>query len=153
MRKLLILAIIILFLSIPNSAALTLKDFEGEFICACGCYKTLLNCDCKVAQEMQGQIVEMIDSGMGKEEIISKFQFEYGEEVLANPPKEGFFTSLWIYPLLVLFSGLIILYIVIRRRDTTWYNDPDEVINEGDEVINENIDLDPDLDEIHNQSR
>jgi cytochrome c-type biogenesis protein CcmH len=140
MKRLFVLSIIMVLIS--NAKALTPEDFGEEFICVCGCYKVLSNCDCEVAEKMRSQIKEMIDSGMQKEEIISKFQLLYGNEVLANPPKKGFFTSLWIYPILVISGGLVVVYILIRRRNAKWYYDPDDVINE-----------DIDLDEIYDRSR
>lgn len=145
MKKLMIFFIAVMLT--PSVSALTLEDFEGDFICACGCYKILEDCDCGLSSKMQNQIKQMISSGMGKKEITSSLQLEFGEEVLANPPKEGFFTSLWIYPLIVLGSGLAVVGILIKRRDSSWYGDPDD-------VINEEIDLEEiDLDEIHYQSR
>jgi|Deesub1362A_J573_1020465.scaffolds.fasta_scaffold00106_7 cytochrome c-type biogenesis protein CcmH len=132
----------ILVVLIPNTMALNIEDVEEDLICACGCYRILLNCDCEVAENMRKSIKDMIDAGMEKEDIISRLQLLYGNEVLATPPKKGFFTSLWIYPFLIISGGLAAVYILIKRRNAEWYYDPDEVINE-----------DIDLDEIYDRSR
>jgi cytochrome c-type biogenesis protein CcmH len=133
--------VFILAILITNAAALTLQDIEGDIICSCGCYKLLKNCDCEVAERMREQIKDMIGSGMKREEIISKLQLLYGEEILATPPKEGFFASLWMYPVIVASAGIIAVYFILKRRNSKWFYDPDEVINEDVEF--EEL-LDPD---------
>jgi|Deesub1362B_J571_1020462.scaffolds.fasta_scaffold00077_50 cytochrome c-type biogenesis protein CcmH len=141
MKKLVVLILIFLIiLNVEIALATSLKDVESDVICPCGCYRVLSNCDCEVAEEARGQIGKMVDSGMEKKEIISRLQLLYGKEILANPPKEGFFMSLWIYPAIITVCGIVIVYLLIRRRNSKWYYDPDEVINEEidlDEIYEE----------------
>ena len=140
-KKLAVLILIsLIILNIGTALATSLKDVESDVICPCGCYRVLSNCDCEVAEEVRGQIKKMIDSGLEKKEIISKLQLLYGKEILANPPKEGFFMSLWIYPAIITICGMAIVYFLVRRRNSKWYYDPDE-------TINEEIDLDESYEE------
>jgi cytochrome c-type biogenesis protein CcmH len=128
----------ILLLPVSGLTGLTVSEFEEDIICACGCYKLLSNCDCGVAEEMRERIEKMIAGGIeekervSKKEIISKLQEIYGEEILATPPKEGIFAGLWIYPVLVISAGIVVVGLLLKRRDARWYGDPDENINEYD---------------------
>ncbi len=131
MKKLVILILIsLIILDINIALATSLKDIESDVICPCGCYRVLSNCDCEAAEKARDQIKKMVDSGMEKKEVISKLQLLYGKEILANPPREGFFMSLWIYPAIITVCGMVVLYLLIKRRNSKWYYDPDEVINE-----------------------
>ncbi len=125
-------ALIILYSIISGSSALSLNDIQGDVICTCGCGKILENCDCGTAESMREEINSMILSGKNRQEIIKELQSMYGREVLANPPKEGVFIGLWYYPVFVVLIGAIIVYAILKRRDTEWYGDPDETINQDE---------------------
>jgi len=84
---------------------------------------------------MRGEIAQMISMGYSKDRIIKELQNMYGKEILANPPKEGFFLSLWMYPVAGVGAGLVVIYALSRRRNTKWFVDPDEVLNMGEEDL------------------
>jgi cytochrome c-type biogenesis protein CcmH/NrfF len=106
------------------SPPLTRDKVSAELICQCGCGMTLLNCnhiDCPSGIPMREIIDEKIIAGISKEEIIQDFIDEYGEAVLAAPPKSGFNLYAWITPILALILGLIIVLFLLvkwsqRRR-------------------------------------
>ncbi len=124
---------IIFFISIiGNAYAVTLNDIQTDVMCTCGCAKVLENCDCGTAERMRSEIKGMISQGMTKDEIIRELQNMYGKEVLVNPPKEGVFLGLWYYPAFAIGLGVAIIYVLLKKRNATWYADPDEVINEDE---------------------
>ena len=45
-----------------------------------------------------------------KEEIKNHFVAKFGVEILANPPKKGFDTLVWLAPLVFGFFGIVFLY-------------------------------------------
>ncbi|WP_290596252.1 MULTISPECIES: cytochrome c-type biogenesis protein [unclassified Archaeoglobus] len=131
MRAKIILTLLLLTL---KASGLTLQDVEGDIICTCGCGKLLKNCDCGAAEKMREEISAMIEEGKNREEIVSALQQVYGKEVLATPPKEGFFLSLWIYPAIVLIAGSVIVYMILQKKSSEWFGDPDENVNIEEEV-------------------
>jgi cytochrome c-type biogenesis protein CcmH len=52
----------------------------------------------------------MVIQGMSDEEIKEHFVQKYGIEILANPPKKGFDTLVWLAPLFFGFFGIVFLY-------------------------------------------
>ena len=129
---------------LPAVSAVTVEEIEKDVICACGCGKILENCNCGSAQTMRSEIAQMISMGYSRDMIIKELQNMYGKEILANPPKEGFFLSLWMYPVVGIGAGLVVIYILSKRRNARWFVDPDEVLNmEEDE-----FDLEKDEDEF-----
>ncbi len=125
--------ILFTILTIP-AIAVGIEDVEKDVMCVCGCGKVLENCDCGVAENMRSEIYQMIERGMSKNEIIKELQATYGKEVLVNPPKEGVFLGLWYYPVFIIFIGLIILSILLKRKSEKFYADPDETINDDYEL-------------------
>ena len=55
-------------------------------------------------QSQAGPALEM------KEEIKDHFVNKFGFEILANPPKKGFDTLVWLAPLVFGFLGIVLLY-------------------------------------------
>jgi cytochrome c-type biogenesis protein CcmH len=131
LSSLLLTYLLSVFISVD---AVSVIDLEGDVVCSCGCYKLLKNCDCYTAEQMRDKIAEMVQRGLDRGKIISSLQDIYGKEVLATPPKEGLFTGLWMYPIVVLSMGSIVVYLVLRRRNSEWYGDPDENINEFEDI-------------------
>ncbi|WP_202320641.1 cytochrome c-type biogenesis protein [Archaeoglobus neptunius] len=127
-------AVLFLFFAIPTVYATALEDLEGDLFCACGCGKLLRNCDCEVSYRMRDEIKSMLSSGASRDEVISALQEKYGRNIIATPPKEGFFLGLWYYPGIVVVAGLIIVYALLNRRKTSWLGDPDDTINYEEEM-------------------
>lgn len=62
------------------------------------------------ALEMKEEIKKMVIQGMSDKEIKDHFVNKFGIEILANPPKKGFDTLVWLAPLVFGFLGIILLY-------------------------------------------
>ena len=65
----------------------------------------------EVAREL---IRQKLQQGQSKEDIIKYFVEVYGEQVLASPPKKGFYLTAWTLPLLVIMYSGLIVYLIIR---------------------------------------
>ncbi|TET46087.1 hypothetical protein E3J59_03375, partial [Candidatus Aerophobetes bacterium] len=50
-----------------------------------------------------------------KDQIIGYFVAQYGEKILAAPPKKGFNLTAWITPFVVIALGAGIVYLVITK--------------------------------------
>ena len=62
------------------------------------------------ALEMKEEIKKMVIQGMSDKEIKNHFVAKFGVEILANPPKKGFDTLVWLAPLVFGFFGIVFLY-------------------------------------------
>lgn len=118
---------------VGSNSSLSVNDVAGDLSCTCGCAMILSVCrmspPCEPADRMRSQIQLMIDEGKSKEQIINAMLQIYGEEILANPPKTGFNLTLWLYPIVGVTVGSLIVYAISKKRKSAeWYADPDEVL-------------------------
>ncbi|MFQ5987635.1 MAG: cytochrome c-type biogenesis protein CcmH [Dehalococcoidia bacterium] len=109
-----------LFFATPVAAQEpTVGDISKELVCQCGCNMVLSNCthaECAWRDAMTASIEEQLAQGKSRGEIIQLFVQQYGEEVLAAPPKSGFNLIAWFTPFVALAAGGVIVYFLLR----TW---------------------------------
>lgn len=103
MRRLLATALL-LALAGPTPAAAseqrpTLADLEDEVVCPVCTPETLEQSNSAVADRMRAFIRQRIAAGDTKSEIKEKLVAQFGEQVLAAPPKSGFNVLAWALPL------------------------------------------------------
>jgi cytochrome c-type biogenesis protein CcmH len=116
----------------------TLNELEHEVMCPT-CHELLAFSDAPVADRIRAFITRRIEAGDTKSEIKHRLVSEFGEAVLAAPPKHGFDLLAWLLPLLGLAgSGTVIL--VLARRWTRQAREPSKPIQADDGAL-----LDPKL--------
>jgi cytochrome c-type biogenesis protein CcmH len=104
MRRLLVLAVLVLAVvgagcGGEDDETPTLAELEKRYICPT-CQTTLELSNAPVAERMRAFIRERIAAGDSRSEIDEALVADFGEEVLAAPPKEGFNLLAWVLPLL-----------------------------------------------------
>ena len=100
MRLLLVLAAA-LALSAPALASEshpTLTELEGEVMCPT-CHTTLDMSNSPIATRMESFIQRRIAAGDTKSQIKAKLVANFGEGILAAPPKHGFGLLAWLLPI------------------------------------------------------
>lgn len=93
-----------------------LKAIANDFICNCGCNENLKDCEsetCNTSANLKEIIVTMLDEGTPKADITSFLRTNYGDELLAAPPKEGFNWMAYVTPFIVVIGGTIGLTVVL----------------------------------------
>jgi cytochrome c-type biogenesis protein CcmH len=74
------------------------------------------------AQDIKDFIQVRVAKGQSEDQILSALEAEFGREVLATPPKEGFDLVAWLVPILLVLAGLCAIPFVTRswarRRQT-----------------------------------
>jgi cytochrome c-type biogenesis protein CcmH len=92
----------------------TLPDVEDEVMCVeCG---TALNVSSSPVADQERQFIrDRIADGMTKAQVKAALVEEYGEDVLATPPSEGFNVSNWLVPILVAVFALGGVLLLWRR--------------------------------------
>ncbi len=118
-KTLLVIIAVLSIMLLPVSAmAATVDDIAKEFICQCGCNMVLLNCshaECAPRETMLASIKQKVDQGQTQEQIIQSFVLQYGEQVLASPPKKGFNLTAWITPFVAILAGAAVIGVALRR--------------------------------------
>ncbi len=92
----------------------TLADLANEVICPT-CHTTIDQSSSPIALRMKAFIRERIAAGDTKSEIKDKLVAQFGESVLAAPPKSGFNLLAWLLPFAGAGVGAAVLAILARR--------------------------------------
>jgi cytochrome c-type biogenesis protein CcmH len=92
----------------------TLSDIEDEVVCPT-CRTTLDMSNAPVAERMRVFIRARIAAGDSKAEIKARLVDEFGEGVLAAPPKRGFDLLAWVLPLAGIAGAAVVVGIAARR--------------------------------------
>lgn len=102
-----------LLLAPASALGLTVSDVSKELRCVtCGTPLDVSNAP--AAQRMKALIQLRIDQGWEKQRILDEFVGEFGRQVLATPPKEGFDLVAWLLPALAVAAGLTAVPFVAR---------------------------------------
>jgi cytochrome c-type biogenesis protein CcmH len=114
--KALVYGLAVLAFAAPAVAAdrPTLADLEDEVVCPT-CNTTLDQSDSPIARRMEAFISRRIAAGDSKAEIKEQLVAEFGEGVLAAPPKRGFNLLAWVLPLAGLGLGAAVLAVAVWR--------------------------------------
>ena len=122
MTRVLVLVLALSFVglavAVPSAVASeerpTLEELERELTCPT-CKQSLALSNAPVADRMRAFIRERIAAGDTKSEIKTKLVAEFGEGVLAAPPKRGFNLVAWALPIGGLALGALVLTLLARR--------------------------------------
>lgn len=97
------------------------KYYTPEFRAVAKRIKSLDSCtslyDCAtgpLARSAKDDIVEMLEKGMSKEEILDYFVETYGEEILIEPKKEGFNIAAYAVPVVIMIGATGLVVVAIR---------------------------------------
>lgn len=143
LKRTLLLVVSALVLASPALASEqnpTLAELENEVNCPT-CHTLLALSSSPIAERMRVFIRERIAAGDTKSEIKAKLVGQFGEEVLAAPPKKGFNLLAWILP----FVGLVAAGAVIGVLAWRWTRSSRRKAAPGDPSLNGHRRLDPEL--------
>ena len=116
--RLLVALVLLLGLTAAAEPKTTLPDVEDEVMCV-ECRTALNVSSAPVADQERAFIRARIAEGMTKEEIKAALVEEYGPDVLAEPPGDGFDLAAWLVPgALVALAGLGVALLAGRWRRT-----------------------------------
>ena len=86
----------------------TLNELENEVMCPV-CGTTLAQSDSAAAKQIERQIQTWIREGWTKTQIKNVLVQQYGESILASPPKHGFNLLAWLLPIVGLLGAAAVL--------------------------------------------
>ena len=128
-RSLLVLGALLVLLAAAcggeDDSAPTLSELEKRYICPT-CHTTLELSNAPVADRMRAIIRERIAAGDSVSEIDAVLIDNFGEEVLASPPKKGFNLLVWVLPLAAMAIAVAAVAVALRRWSRTRPEDAPE---------------------------
>ena len=78
--------------------------------------QTIADSNADLAVDLRNQVREMLRQGRSEREIIDYMTTRYGDFVLYRPPVRGATLLLWFGPVVFMVGGLVVLWLVLRRR-------------------------------------
>lgn len=74
------------------------------------------SCPTEACEQWRGLIRQKLSEGWTEEEIIAYFAAQYGDQVLAEPPRRGLHWLIYVLPLLVIIFGAVFLIRFFNHR-------------------------------------
>jgi len=105
---LLVVALVLAPAALASESHPTLNELENEVMCPV-CGTTLSQSDSPAAQRIKQNVRAAIARGDTKSEIEAQLVRNYGEQILASPPKHGFNLLAWVLPLVGIAVGAVLL--------------------------------------------
>ena len=91
------------------------REIEDNLICQDGCGMILSACENQTAEYMRKIIVDRLEKGQTKDEIMGYFVSIYGDKVLASPPAEGFNITAWVTPFVAILGGGLAVFFFLDK--------------------------------------
>jgi cytochrome c-type biogenesis protein CcmH len=92
------------------------KDLTLELRCLVCQNQNLADSDAPLAQQLRGEIFDMLEEGKTNQEITGFMVDRYGDFVLYKPPMQANTIALWAMPVVVLLIGAIGVFFTVRNR-------------------------------------
>ena len=92
------------------------KDLTLELRCLVCQNQNLADSDAPLAQQLRGEIFDMLQDGKSDQEITGFMVDRYGDFVLYSPPIQGNTFALWALPVVLLLIGATGIFFTVRNR-------------------------------------
>jgi cytochrome c-type biogenesis protein CcmH len=126
--RLLTLALAALLLAAPAAASEshpTQGELESELMCPICAGETLAQSDTAPAQRIKAYIASRIADGATKSQIKDELVTQWGQRILAAPPRHGFNLLAWVLPLVGIVGGAGIMGLLAWRWTRVREPEPD----------------------------
>jgi cytochrome c-type biogenesis protein CcmH len=119
MRRLAAVCVLGLAVGVPAAGAANcgqmVNQLENELMCPTCEGETLSQSDAPVAHRIEAFAQRRCAAGASKSRIKSELVSQFGESILAAPPKKGFGLLAWLLPFVGVVAGAVILGFLARR--------------------------------------
>lgn len=92
------------------------RDIAKDLRCPTCTGLSVLESDAKFSEQIKSIVQEQVIAGKSKDEIFQYFVERYGPWILRAPPKSGFNTVAWAFPIAILVGGPPLIYVFVWRR-------------------------------------
>jgi len=133
---------------LPAQDKAQLEAITGNLSCTCGCGMTVKTCEgsmsCSAAGGLSREAQQFLAAGLTPQQTLDKLVEKYGEVVLAEPPKRGFYWLAWILP----FALIGLLGFLITRYLKRWSKQPQPSASRSTASPEETLELTQELDDL-----
>ena len=102
--------------AVTAKRAVTLEEQLRCLVCQ---NQTIAESNADLAKDLRQQVREQIAAGKSDAEIIDFMTSRYGDFELYRPPLKATTILLWTGPALLLVTGFVALFVVLRKRRAT----------------------------------
>ena len=116
--RLLVAVLVGLMLAAPAAASEqhpTLPELEGQLMCPICAGETLAQSTSPAAQRIKVEIQQRIAAGDTRSQIKRRLVSEWGERILAAPPRNGFDLLAWLLPIVGVLGGAAVIGVLAFR--------------------------------------
>ncbi len=92
------------------------RDVAGEMRCPTCTGLSVLESDTSFSRQIKDIVVEQVQAGKSKDEILTYFTDRYGPWILRSPPTQGFNILAWLVPIAILVLGPPAVWFFVWRR-------------------------------------
>ncbi len=122
----LVAALVLVPVALASERHPTLGELEGEVMCPV-CGTTLDQSNSPAALQIKRVISQRIAAGDTKSQIKDTLVTEYGESILAAPPRKGFGLLAWWLPIVGIVAAAAIVGVGAWRWSHTRDREPEDV--------------------------
>ena len=94
------------------------KNTSQQLRCPTCTGLSVLESDASFSLQIRAKVLELIQENTSEKKIIEYFTDRYGLWILREPPKYGFHLLAWIIPFLLLGFGPLIVWSILRQKNT-----------------------------------
>ncbi|MCS7173544.1 MAG: cytochrome c-type biogenesis protein CcmH [Armatimonadetes bacterium] len=109
-----VLVLLLTGIAFPESLDDRVREVASRLLCPVCAGRTVAESTSELAAQMRATIREKLERGERPDEILAYFVERYGEGILAEPPRRGLGSLLWLAPALAILGGTA--YVVARFR-------------------------------------
>jgi cytochrome c-type biogenesis protein CcmH/NrfF len=92
-------------------ATWSVPDLENQLMCPV-CHDLLSQSQSAAANSIRQYIQQKHDAGWSRQRVLNALVAQYGQAILAAPPKHGFGLVAWVVPGLVLLLGIAVAVVL-----------------------------------------
>ncbi len=94
-------------------------EVAGQLRCPTCTGLSVLESDARFSQQIKEIVLEQVESGRSKDDILKYFTQRYGAWILRSPPAQGFNIVAWALPIAILVLGPPAVWFFVWRRRRT----------------------------------
>ena len=92
------------------------REIASELRCPTCVGLSVLESDAKFSVQIKDIVLEKVQEGKSRDEILNYFTERYGPWILRSPPKTGASLIAWVVPLALLTLGPVFVWLLVWRR-------------------------------------
>lgn len=90
------------------------QDVASQLKCPICQNESVADSPSSLAQQMRMVIRQQLQEGKSEQEVVQYFERSYGEKIINNPPWQGFYLLIWLVPIALLLSGIVLVWLTLR---------------------------------------